>query len=50
MAVSDFGDGGSGKVCEEIFSWNKINRVIIDDTIVINHVDVSSCGISLWRF
>lgn len=38
-----------GKVCEEIFSWNKINSVIIDEIMVINHVEVSNCGISLWR-
>lgn len=44
------GEGAAGKVWEEIFNWNKINSVIIEETIVINHVDVSSCGISLWRF
>lgn len=50
MVVSDFGEGVSGNVCDEIFSWNKINRVIIDEIIVINYVDVFSCGILLWRF
>lgn len=44
------GEGAAGKVWEEIFNWNRINSVIIEETIVINHVDVSSCGMSLWRF
>lgn len=33
--------------CFDSFSWNMMNSVIIIDTIVINQVDVSSCGISL---
>lgn len=43
------GEGAAGKVWEEIFNWNRIKSVIIEETIVMNHVDVSSCGISLWR-
>lgn len=43
------GEGDVGKVCEDILSWNRMNSVIIEEIIVINHVDVSNCGISLWR-
>jgi hypothetical protein len=31
------------------FSWKMMNRVRIIEVIVVNHVDVSSCGMSLWR-
>lgn len=44
------GEGVAWKVWDEIFNWNRINNVIIEEIIVMNHVDVSSCGISLWRF
>lgn len=27
-----------------------MNKVIVDDKTVTNHVDVSSWGISLWRW
>lgn len=44
------GEGGAGKVCEDSFSWNRINSVTVEEIMVMNHVDVSSCGIPLWRF
>lgn len=44
------GEGDAGKVCEDNFNWNKMNSVIIEEMMVMNHVDVSSCGMSLWRF
>lgn len=47
--VVDLGSGFDGYRYFEIFSWNTINNVIIIDIIVINQVDVSSCGISLRR-
>lgn len=33
----------------EIFSCISTNSVIMVDRIVMNHVDVSSCGIPLWK-
>lgn len=42
-------EGVVGKFCVEIFSCIKMNSVIEEDKIVVNHVDVSSCGISLWK-
>lgn len=45
----DLIEGAVGKFCVEIFSCIKINSVIEEDRIVVNHVDVSSCGISLWK-
>lgn len=45
--IMDLGSGFDGYRCFEIFSWNTINSVIIIDIIVINQVDVSSCGIPL---
>lgn len=41
--------GLRGKICELIFSCININSVIEDDNIIVNHVDVSNCGISLWK-
>lgn len=51
MFVNNVGwiEGVSGKFCVEIFSCIRINRVIVEDKIVVNHVDVSSWGISLWK-
>lgn len=51
MFVSSVGliEGASGNSCVEILSCIKTNRVIVDDRIVMNHVDVSSCGMSLWK-
>lgn len=49
---SDLTSRGSGlgwKVCFEIFSCIIMNRVRIIDRMVIDHVDVSSCGIPLRR-
>lgn len=43
------GSGLEWKVCFETFNCIMINRVIIIEKIVISHVDVSSCGISLRR-
>lgn len=34
----------------ESFSCNRIKSVAVEERAVINHVDVSSCGISLWRY
>lgn len=48
----DFSSEGSGlewKECFETFSCIVINRARIIEMIVISHVDVSSCGISLRR-
>lgn len=45
----DLIDGLSGKLIVEIFSCISTNSVIMVDRIVINHVDVSSCGIPLWK-
>lgn len=43
------GSGLEWKVCFEIFNCIIMNRVRAVDRIVIDHVDVSSCGISLRR-
>lgn len=48
-ATVSFGLGSSGKWCFDTFSWNTRNRVITIDRIVINQVEVSSCGMSLRR-
>lgn len=39
--------GFDGYRCFDSFSWNIMNSVIIIDTMVVNQVDVSSCGMSL---
>lgn len=44
----DLIEGVDGNFCIEIFSSIKVNKMIIEDKTV-NHVDVSSCGISLWK-
>lgn len=36
--------GVHGKFWVENLIWRRINKVMIEDTIVIDHVDVSSCG------
>lgn len=41
----DFTDGVCEKVNSETFSCIRINSVIVVDRTVVNHVDVSSCGI-----
>jgi len=45
MYLIDFTDGVWGKLWSEIFSCIRINSVIVVDSTVVNHVDVSSCGI-----
>lgn len=52
MCFDDLTSRGSGlewKVCFEIFSCIMINRVRVIERMVMSHVDVSSCGISLRR-
>lgn len=44
----DLIEGVDGNFCIEIFSSIKVNKMIIEDKTV-NHVDVSSCGILLWK-
>lgn len=41
--------GLRGKFCELILSCISVNSVIEDDAMIVNHVDVSNCGISLWE-
>lgn len=41
----DFADGVCGKIWSEIFNCIRVKSVIMVDKTVINHVDVSSCGI-----
>lgn len=40
-------DGLVKKFCEVIFNCIRINSVVEEANITVNHVDVSSCGISL---
>lgn len=52
VCFDDLTSKGSGlewKVCFEIFSCIMINRVRVIERMVMSHVDVSSCGISLRR-
>ena len=37
------------KLCLEIFNWKIIKRTRNIDKIIVNHVDVSSCGMSSRR-
>lgn len=41
----DFTEGVCGKLYSETFSCIRIKSVIVVDRTVVNHVDVSSCGI-----
>lgn len=45
----DVSSGLKKKLCFETFNWKMMNRVRNIDIIIINHVDVSSCGIPLRR-
>lgn len=52
VCFDDLTSRGSGlewKECFETFNCIMINRVRTMEKIVISHVDVSSCGISLRR-
>lgn len=52
VCFDDLTSRGSGlewKECFETFNCIMINRVRIMERMVISHVDVSSCGISLRR-
>lgn len=52
VCFDDLTSRGSGlgwKECFETFNCIMINRVRTMERIVISHVDVSSCGISLRR-
>lgn len=50
MCLIDLIDGLCGKLWSEIFSCMRIKSVAAVDRIVINHVDVSSCGIHYGDF
>lgn len=45
----DLGSGLFGKLDFKIFNWNMLKRVSTTDIIVMDHVEVSNCGISLRR-
>lgn len=52
VCFDDLTSRGSGlewKECFETFNCIRINRVRAMERIVMNHVDVSSCGIPLRR-
>lgn len=43
-----FGEGVGVRLNDDSFSCRIIKRVTKDVMITVDHVDVSSCGISLW--
>lgn len=38
-----------GKIKVFYFNWKSLNNEITVDKMILNHVSMSSCGISLWR-
>ena len=45
----DVGSGLKWKLCFETFSWKIMKSTSNIDIIIMSHVDVSSCGISLRK-